>query len=182
MSTEMTGHRAPVYDHALVMRAREFALRAHRHQLYGDRPYIEHLDATVRVLMRMKASSTVLAAGYLHDVKEDCEDIEDLVGQFGHDIDDIVTACTGYGDDRASRMQDKARKIAANAAGAQVALADRYCNMNQCVKDGELSLLRRYAKELPLFLPTFLGVNRNYSLDMMAWANQAVPGLFEQLS
>lgn len=184
MKTANTDHSAPVYDHALVMSAREFALLAHGAQMYGSQPYISHLDATVRLLMRLKASSAVLAAGYLHDVMEDCEHVrlEDLQSKFGDEIVELVSACTGIGSDRAARMQNKASKIAQAPGAARVAFADRYCNMRSCAEDGPVSMQRRYARELPLFLPIFLTIDRKFTLEMMAWANQAVPGVFDQLN
>lgn len=55
----------PHYDHELVMRARDYAVQAHGAQLYGIRPYVFHLDATVKALMKMRADTSTLAAGHL---------------------------------------------------------------------------------------------------------------------
>ena len=62
----------PHYDHALVMRARDYAVQAHGAQLYGIHPYVFHLDATVKVLMKMRADSSTLAAGYLGSPRFQC--------------------------------------------------------------------------------------------------------------
>ena len=174
----------PHYDHALVMRARDYAVEAHGAQLYGIRPYVFHLDATVKALMKMRADSSALAAGYLHDTLEDCNSVTmaNLREDFGMDVARMVFNCTGQGTDRLSRMQDKAQKISQCSSSAQVALADRYANMNQCIEDGNQSMLARYANELPLFLPIFLGANRLMALELMALASAAQPEMAHKFS
>ena len=174
----------PHYDHELVMRARDYAVHAHGAQLYGIRPYVFHLDATVKALMKMRADSSTLAAGYLHDTLEDCNNVTmaKLREDFGADVARMVFNCTGQGTDRLSRMQDKAQKITQCPASAQVALADRYVNMCQCIEDGNQSMLARYANELPLFLPIFLGAYRLMALEMMAWASAAQADMAHKFS
>lgn len=171
-----------IYDPELVMRARAFAVASHASQMYGTRPYIEHLDATVSALIKLHVPSLVLAAGYLHDVLEDCPSVSvaEIQTEFSAEIAKIAYDCTGLGNSRHERMLDKASKIALNRSAAKVALCDRWCNMKQCVADNNHSLLARYAKELPLFLPAFLEANNRMTLECMAWAVAVAPELSEK--
>ena len=87
--------------------------------------------------MKMRADSSTLAAGYLHDTLEDCNSVTmaKLREDFGLDVARMVFNCTGQGTDRLSRMQDKAQKISQCSSSAQVALADRYANMIDVLPD-----------------------------------------------
>jgi len=62
-----------------VSDAREFAIKAHGNQLYGNKPYVYHLDAVVKILEPYGETAQII--GYLHDVVEDTgvslQEIED---------------------------------------------------------------------------------------------------------
>jgi guanosine-3',5'-bis(diphosphate) 3'-pyrophosphohydrolase len=63
-------------NEARVHEAAEFAARAHRGQMYGAQPYARHLsDVTVILRFRMDrpVNTTLLSAGWLHDVLEDTD-------------------------------------------------------------------------------------------------------------
>lgn len=161
-----------VFDTNLVRRARDFAIRAHGAQMYGEYPYIVHLDETVDILMRMQSDSQTLAAGYVHDVVEDgCATNKDLEIEFGANIASVVDACTGYGLTRKLRVQDKASKIRKNRDAARVTLADRYVNMRRCVQEGKLSMGRRYADELEYFIDVFSVVDSKLTHQLQLWAD-----------
>lgn len=163
-----------VFHPGLAAQARKFAVLSHGNQIYGRLPYSFHLDQTVSALMRMHATTDQIMAGYLHDTIEDCEQVsKDVLEQnFSKSVADLVWACTGVGFTRLARITNKAEKLLICPDAIPVALADRYCNMRFCLEDGNESMLNRYAKELPIFLPLFLEANRAMSLEMMAWASQ----------
>lgn len=82
----------PTYDHALVMTARDFAVQVLAGKMFDNHPYEAFLDATVRVLMRMKADSSTLAAAYLHVTRRDCPQVTHTVlhSRFGAEIAGVV--------------------------------------------------------------------------------------------
>jgi (p)ppGpp synthase/HD superfamily hydrolase len=56
---------------ALVQRAREYALRMHGDQKYGDEPYSMHLEDVETILIEFNhISSTLRAAAWLHDLED----------------------------------------------------------------------------------------------------------------
>lgn len=80
-----------------LTKAREFAIQAHGDQMYGDKPYVSHLDDVVAVLDThfKRAIPELLAVGYLHDVLEDTSvTAGTLFEQFGPNVALAVQFCT----------------------------------------------------------------------------------------
>ncbi len=74
--------------------ARSFAIAAHGEQMYGDQPYVFHLDAVVELLAPFGNQAQI--AGYLHDVVEDTDvSLQKVREEFGDRIADCV--CAGHG-------------------------------------------------------------------------------------
>lgn len=92
-----------IYNPTLVDRARKFAEAKHRNQFRKDRktPFIEHPEAVVELLQQsgFREDSTMLAAGWLHDVIEDTDatygEIYELFGEEVAMLVDFVTKPKG---------------------------------------------------------------------------------------
>lgn len=83
----------------LINRARRFATIAHQGQTRdnGD-PYIIHPEQVARILSQVTSDPNIIAAGWLHDVIEDCGvSYETLVEQFNPRVADLVTEVTNNG-------------------------------------------------------------------------------------
>lgn len=133
----------------LEERAREYAVKAHREQQYGTRPYHFHLDAVVEVLRRFgHCDRETVAAGYLHDVLEDTDATRDaLAREFGDGVAAVVDACTdGDGANRKERKERPYRLIPRTPGALLVKLADRIANVEASVASN-WSLLKMYRKE-----------------------------------
>jgi GTP diphosphokinase / guanosine-3',5'-bis(diphosphate) 3'-diphosphatase len=122
-------------DLRLVTQAANFAAHAHRAQKRKDHeatPYINHLTEVAFLLADAGCASHVVAAGYLHDTIEDVDvTYQDLAGEFGQEIADIVLAVT---DDKTQAKQvrkDLQVEHAAHATRDQAAvkLADKISNL-----------------------------------------------------
>lgn len=77
--------------------ARHFAMGAHREQMYGDKPYVVHLDAVADVLREVGTSdhSRLYDVAYLHDVMEDCGITRATIARlFGDGVAEIVELVT----------------------------------------------------------------------------------------
>src|SRR5665213_2688789 len=58
---------------------RAYALEAHGSQMYGKRPYSDHLDEGARLLRHLGYPALVVAGFFLHDVPEDtAKQVEDI--------------------------------------------------------------------------------------------------------
>ena len=90
---------------SIADRAREFAILAHGKQLYGELPYVTHLD-DVATLLHIHQHRAVVAAGYLHDILEDTSVTrEELEQEFGAELTAIAAFCTD--EDGSNRKERK---------------------------------------------------------------------------
>ncbi len=81
----------------LIFRAVDTATRAHAGQCRkGTRiPYIAHPLCVAELLVRLGCDDEVVAAGILHDTVEDTPlELEDIRGEFGHRVADLVAGAT----------------------------------------------------------------------------------------
>ena len=161
---------APTYDHALVMSAREFAVQAHAGQTDDAESQVVHLDATVRLLMKMRASSQILGAAYLHTTLKLCPNVtySDLNTRFGAEIADVVESCTGRGPTHAARLADQARKVSLSASAGRIVMAGRYCEVHLCCDMRDLASLKRHASELRFFSSTFTQLDEGIAAQLEA--------------
>jgi (p)ppGpp synthase/HD superfamily hydrolase len=109
--------------------ARLFAVARHGAQLYGDKPYVVHLEA-VRDLVVSTGHGDLAVAAWLHDTLEDTATRkDDLVAGFGPRVAELVWAVTGVGISRADRNRDAYAKIRALPAACNLKLCDRIANV-----------------------------------------------------
>lgn len=127
-------------DSSEVLRAREFARKAHGNQKYGDKPYLHHLERVVEILRPFDNEDLQIIA-YLHDVLEDTAITEAEIEQaFGEYIAHSVFLLS----DESGRTR-KIRKAATNGklTGVRppylpvliVKAADRLANLRACAAD-----------------------------------------------
>ena len=130
-------------------KAKEFALIAHKGQLYGTRDYSFHLEAVVGWARKFNLNEEIVAACWLHDTVEDCGiPIEEIRNQFGETIGEMVFCVTDEpGKNRKERKEKTYPKIAANPDALAVKLCDRMANLNQSILDKNAGLLSMYLKE-----------------------------------
>ncbi len=151
-----TGLSAGVARAMDVGRARAFAIAAHAGQLYGDRPYLSHLDAVAESVSRFGRIAQVVA--YLHDIVEDTDatlvSVRELFGDLVADCVDLVTDSPEM-----SRRERKAaahERLAGVTGSKELALivksADRLDNLINCLHSGDLKRWEMYLREHEAFL------------------------------
>ena len=117
-----------------LRRAKEFAVKAHGQQMYGDKPYVVHLEHVHNVMKRYRHTNRdviVQMAGWLHDVLEDTTTSKtELIRNFGEEVADIVYRVTdASGADRTEKKRKTYRKIRGNYNATTVKLCDRIANV-----------------------------------------------------
>jgi len=131
------------------IKAKEFAIKTHGKQQYGNRPYSFHLESVVQVAKDINWENDIILECWLHDNIEDCDvSYQDIEREFGKDVAEIVYAVT-YELGR-NRKESKAKifpKIRANEKALCVKLCDRIANINQTILDENYSLLSMYYNE-----------------------------------
>jgi GTP diphosphokinase / guanosine-3',5'-bis(diphosphate) 3'-diphosphatase len=121
----------------LVLKATEFAAHKHRDQRRKDAgasPYINHPIALANVLCNEGGITDpmILAAALLHDTLEDTEtDYEELRGQFGDDIADVVVEVTDtkWLSKEARKRLQVSKASHSSARARAVKIADKICNL-----------------------------------------------------
>jgi (p)ppGpp synthase/HD superfamily hydrolase len=131
--------------------AREFAVQAHADQMYGEHPYVFHLEQVAAIATPYGEEAVVVA--YLHDTVEDTEvSLDEIERRFGA----LIAACVALltdepGDNRKERKAKTYAKLASVSGPQELALlvkaADRLANVRACIGDGKHSLWQVYQGE-----------------------------------
>lgn len=144
----------------LVSKARAFAIQKHKSQMWGDKPYIRHLELTADEVWRQSYSIplvhaykrwALMAAAYLHDTLEDTETtLEELTTEFGPYIAGLVNAVTdGQGESRNIRKAAAYPKMRGNSEATLIKLCDRKVNIINSLN--EPKFFEMYKGEHPRF-------------------------------
>ena len=123
----------------LIAKAFKLAYKAHNGQFRASgEPYIIHPIAVADLLKEIGASSSVIAAGLLHDVVEDTGiDLSEIEANFGLEVKILVEGVTKLGgihfNNRTEAQAENLRKMflamASDIRVVLVKLADRLHNM-----------------------------------------------------
>lgn len=136
-----------------VLKARDFAIKSHGDQTYGDSelPFVDHLDVVADILAPYGTDAQI--AGYLHDVVEDTNTtLNDIYNTFGRRIADCVELVTDSPGknrkERKARTNDKLHVICIedDTLPLLVKAADRLANLRQS-KHENSSKLQMYEAE-----------------------------------
>jgi (p)ppGpp synthase/HD superfamily hydrolase len=149
----------------LVNRAREYAIKMHGDQKYGEEPYSVHLEDVETVLIEFNHVSSVLrAAAWLHDLEDifklDTPELRQKFSEEFHRAFDngllyvIVEAVTSEpGKNRKERNKATYQKIIKIEEAIIVKLADRIANGRRS-KANDPGKYAMYKKEYPEFRAT----------------------------
>jgi (p)ppGpp synthase/HD superfamily hydrolase len=138
-----------------VLRARAFAVAAHGEQLYGDQPYVIHLDAVAELLKPYGENAQIV--GFLHDVAEDTSvTLESVRQDFGDHVAECVALVTDEsGENRKERKAKTNAKLSRVGSALHLALivkaADRLANLRASAAESTGSKLGKYCREHPAF-------------------------------
>lgn len=111
----------------LTRRAELFAREAHKFQFRdGGEPYIIHPEQVAELLSNVTQDENIIAAGWLHDVIEDCGVTRDQLAQaFNETIADLVVEVTHVHDGTRNTFPNlKTRE------GVMIKFADRLSNLS----------------------------------------------------
>lgn len=137
----------------MTNKAREFAIKWHGDQMYGDKPYVYHLDQVASEVKRLYTDDDSIAqllqtVAYCHDLLEDtnCE-YECLGSAFGWTVADAVLLLTKT---QGLRYDYYISNIKNNFYALSVKIADTKANLKQSILDNDTKRIVKYAKQLTL--------------------------------
>ncbi len=166
----------------LIVKAFKLAYEAHNGQLRASgEPYIIHPIAVADLLKEIGASSSVVAAGLLHDVVEDTGiALSEIEVNFGLEVKVLVEGVTKLGgihfNNRTEAQAENLRKMflamASDIRVVLVKLADRLHNMRtiQWLNEERKERIARETREIYAPLANRLGINRfKWELEDLAF-------------
>ncbi len=166
----------------LIVKAFKLAYKAHDRQFRASgEPYIIHPVAVANLLKEIGASSSVIAAGLLHDVVEDTGiDLSEIETNFGLEVKILVEGVTKLGgihfNNRTEAQAENLRKMflamASDIRVVLVKLADRLHNMRtiEWLNDEKKLRIARETREIYAPLANRLGINRfKWELEDLAF-------------
>ena len=137
--TEQRQHQGPPEGSALIAAAFDFAWQRHQgQQRASGEPYISHPLAVADLLRNIGVGPSVIAAGFLHDVVEDCGvTTADVEARFGCEVRALVNGVTKLGgihfvnrtEEQAENLRRMFLAMASDIRVVLVKLADRLHNM-----------------------------------------------------
>ncbi len=161
------------FDPAILTKAFNFALDAHKHQKRdAGEPYIIHPVAVADILTELKLDSATITTGLLHDTIEDTKATYDSVKEeFGQEVADLVNGVTKISvlEEKAvenSKAENLRKLILATSKDIRillVKLADRLHNMRTLSSVKDQSKKIRKAKEtMEIYAPLAdrMGMNK----------------------
>ena len=107
----------------LIQKAYEFARDCHEGQFRkSGEPYVIHVIEVANTLALLHCGPKTIAAGFLHDTVEDCENVtnETITELFGEEICTLVDAVTKIGN---IKFQDEKEYLASNHRKLFIAMA-----------------------------------------------------------
>lgn len=144
-------HNTPHQANTGLTAIARFAIAQHGGQRYGRHAFGYHLRQVVAILQQYGEAQDLIDAGWVHDIIEDTDVTrEQLATRFTPRIADLAWAVTGVGQNRAERLHSVVLKIPTIPGSDKLKLADRYCNIRQCLADGNWRLLKMYLREHPV--------------------------------
>lgn len=136
-----------------IEKAREFAIKAHADQQYGNHPYSYHLDAVAKLLEPFGEQAQI--AGYLHDTVEDTDvSVSDIAAEYGVEMANCIGLLTDEGgENRRIRKAKTNEKLSAtnNSLALIVKAADRLANLIESQHETDGGKLAMYRREHEAF-------------------------------
>lgn len=158
-----------------LLKAREFAIKAHGNQKYGDKPYLFHLQKVQEVMNRYHIATSdlfILIAGWLHDVLEDTATSKDeIVKNFGEEVADIVYLVSDEpGADREEKKHKTYCKIRGHIEATVVKLCAHIANVEASLNNPQR--LRTYKEEHREFKRAIYVKRHTFLQDLWGDLNQ----------
>lgn len=147
-----------------VQKAREYAIKHHGEQMFGEEPYYYHLDMVHAIVVYFGLPEEYEIAAYLHDLLEDTSiKKEELALEFGEEIAEMVFCVSGFGENRQEKQKDIHDKLQTNIKSVNLKMCDRLANLRTS-KLNKPKLFQRYCKEHELFELDLLFCNGDKNL------------------
>lgn len=135
-----------------IMRAREFAKEKHEGQVYGDLPYLYHLDMVAQMISGLGFDAEYSVLAYLHDTIEDgVSNYNEIRDNFGNDMAENVLLLTRDKDNETYNDYILNIKNFGGRLVNAVKICDLLCNLKECNQNlvgKNIGLAKKYEKAI----------------------------------
>lgn len=124
----------------------------HEGQMYGDRPYIYHLNAVVESIKRKwgDGNKALLAVAVLHDILEDTSCTEEILKEaVGKDITKFVVALTKVEGETYENYIYRVREF---HYSKEVKIHDTLCNLTESIMADSAYRVKKYSNQLQVLV------------------------------
>jgi len=134
-----------------------YATEAHRGQMYGDKPYVYHLEQVAKEYLSFFRGSAVedgVVVAYLHDVLEDTDKTEEnlLQAGFSQGVVSCVSKLTFWNKLSREQYIEDIRVLRHSPTILRVAwevkVADTMSNLRHSVKEGNVRRISKYMEQV----------------------------------
>ena len=159
----------------IIEEARDFAIKKHNGQKYGEHDYVYHLDRVFKIAEEFNLDDRYKVAAYLHDVIEDTKTTkEEIKEKFGVWMSEVVDAVSGFGENRKERKANMIAKIKNFEDSINLKMIDRLANMRECYLNKNEKLLNMYIKEIDDYEEIFSVGNKELFNAIKMFKNSVV--------
>lgn len=133
-------------------KAHNLANLHHKGQMYGDKPYIYHLNAVVQSIERKWGTHNkdLLAIAVLHDILEDTDCTEqELIDVVGKDITKCVVALTKRDGEDYDKYIYRVKEF---HYSKEVKIHDTLCNLTESIMADSAYRVKKYSNQLNLLV------------------------------
>jgi (p)ppGpp synthase/HD superfamily hydrolase len=130
----------------------DLAIKHHAGQMYGDKPYIYHLEAVVSSIVKKwgLVNRALIAIAILHDILEDTDLIEpELKKKVGKDITKCVVAVSKVEGEPYDQYIYRVREF---HYSKEVKIHDTLCNLIESIMADSAHRVRKYTNQLQLLV------------------------------
>lgn len=126
----------------------DLAHYAHAAQMYGNKPYVAHLERVEAITMAMFPWETHRLVAIGHDLMEDTPvTYGHLLKHFGLEVADAIKAMTKQqGQSRSAYIE----QVLGNQIATAVKKADAIANLTESVLQGDANRIRKYSALLEI--------------------------------
>ena len=153
-----------------LKRALDFSEKKHGNQMYGDKPYMFHINDVVGVAQRLGYDETIQIACALHDVLEDTDATQkENCNEFGAEIFNILWNVSDLeGFSREVRKKEGYPRIKSDWKATVVKICDRSSNIRYSLFSDNQKKFNMYMNEHDSFFENVS--NLEHPVDVIpAW-------------
>lgn len=148
------------FSSEIIQKAYSLAERIHKDQLYGQKPYMYHINCVHAIAVRHNLNPIVQVVAILHDTVEESEpferglvrmEIREIFGTEIRKMVDLVTVTEVDGKSREERHKKRYPELRHSIWAKCAKICDRIANIEECMAGMHIKKMMMYQGESEFF-------------------------------